>query len=91
MTRLGYSYFCLVLLSRLALFNLVLPFWPELTHFAVSPLATIVLDASTFLFMATQIFVTWSKQRDLPKRRYYSYQNKPEYFKLGEIPENLFI
>jgi hypothetical protein len=35
--------------------------------------------------------VTGRKQEDLPKRRYYSYQNKAEVYKLGAIPENLFI
>ena len=53
LTRIGYSFICLVLLARLALFNLVLPFWPEYTHSAVNPIATIVLDASTFLFTAS--------------------------------------
>ena len=91
LTRLGYSFFCLVLLARLALFNLILPVWPEFTPYAVNPIARIVFDASTFIFMASQIYVAWRKQEQLPKRRYYSYQNKPEVYKLSEIPENLFI
>ena len=90
-TRVGYSFFCLTLLARLALSNLVLPVWPEYTPYAVSPITRLVCDASTFLFMASQIYVAWRKQEHLPKRRYYSYQNKPEVYKLSDIPENLFI
>ena len=90
-TRLGYSLFLLYLGARLAYSNVLAPLWPPALHFAGDPVLRMVLDAMSAGFAASQVYVTWSKQEEMPKNRYYSYGGKREEYKLDTIPENLII